>query len=70
VVVVASQGLLPQEGYQVAKLECANASSKLQHGLPCSNLVSAMIHLILTSMHSLFQDWNISLYKPLEYAFE
>jgi hypothetical protein len=29
--------------------------------LPCSTLYS---------MHSLFQDWNISLYKPLEYAFE
>jgi hypothetical protein len=24
----------------------------------------------LYSMHSLFQDWNILLYKPLEYAFE
>jgi hypothetical protein len=61
-VVVASQGLLPQEGHQVAKLEHANASSKLQHSLLlCSTLYS---------MHSLFQDWNISLHKPLEYASE
>ncbi len=45
--VVASQGLLPQEGHQVAKLEHTNASSKLQHSLP-----------------------HISLYNPLEYAFE
>jgi hypothetical protein len=49
VVVVASQGLLPQEGHQVAKLECANVSSKLQHGLPCSNLLAAMLHLILNA---------------------
>jgi hypothetical protein len=47
VVVVASQGLLPQEWHQVDKLEHANASSKLQHGLPCSNLLAAMLHLIL-----------------------
>jgi hypothetical protein len=50
-------GLLSQEGHQVAKLEHAIASSKLQHST-------------LYSMHSLFQDWNISFYKPLEYAFE
>jgi hypothetical protein len=45
VVVVASQGLLPQEGHQVAKLEHTNASSKLQHSLPHSNLLAAMLHL-------------------------
>jgi hypothetical protein len=47
VVVVASQGLLPQEGHQVAKVEHANASSMLQHGLPRSNLLATMPHLIL-----------------------
>jgi hypothetical protein len=46
VVAVASQGILPKEGHQVAKLEHANAWSKLQHGLPCSNLLAAMLHLI------------------------
>jgi hypothetical protein len=46
VVVVASQGLLPQEGHQVAKLECTKASSKLQHGLPHSNLLATVFHLI------------------------
>jgi hypothetical protein len=51
VVVVASQGLLPQEGqgHQVAKLEHANASSKLHHGLPCTNLLATMLHLILNA---------------------
>jgi hypothetical protein len=39
-VVVASQGLLPQEGHRIAKLECANVSSKLQRG-------PAVLHLIL-----------------------
>jgi hypothetical protein len=62
-VVVASQGLLPQEGHQVAKLEHTNASSKLQHSLPHSNLLAAMLRLII-------HYWNISLYNPLEYAFE
>jgi hypothetical protein len=47
VLVVASQGLLPQEGHQVAKLEHFYASSKLQRGLPRSNLLAAMLHLIL-----------------------
>jgi hypothetical protein len=47
VVVVASQGLLPQEGHHIAKLERANASSKLQRSLLCSNLLAAMLHLIL-----------------------
>ncbi len=47
-VVVASQGLLPHKGHEVAKLEHANASSKLQHSLmPCSNLLAAVLHLIL-----------------------
>jgi hypothetical protein len=48
-VVVASQGLLPQEGHQIvlAKLERANVSSKLQCILPCSNLLAATLHLIL-----------------------
>jgi hypothetical protein len=46
VVVVASQGLLPQEGHQVAKLECTKASSKLQHGPPHSNLLATVFHLI------------------------
>jgi hypothetical protein len=47
-VVVASQGLLPQEGgHRIAKLEHANASSKLQRGLPRSNLLAAVLHLIL-----------------------
>jgi hypothetical protein len=41
VVVVASQGILPQEGHQVAKLEHTDVSSKLQHDLP------ALLHLIL-----------------------
>ena len=45
--VVASQGLLPQEGHRIAKLEHANASSKLQRGLPRSNLLAAVLHLIL-----------------------
>ena len=45
--VVASQGLLPQEGHRIAKLERANASSKLQRGLPHSNLLAAVLHLIL-----------------------
>jgi hypothetical protein len=52
-------GTFPQEGHQVTKMElanassklqhglpCFNASSKLQHGLPCSNLLAAMLHLI------------------------
>jgi hypothetical protein len=46
-VVVASQGLLPQEGHRIAKLERATASSKLQCGLPRSNLLAAALHLIL-----------------------
>jgi hypothetical protein len=48
-VVVASQGILPQEGHQVAKSQLANASSKLQCGLPCSNLLAAVFHLILNA---------------------
>jgi hypothetical protein len=49
VVAAASQGLilLPQEGHQVAKLEHAKASSKLQCGRPCSNLLAATLPLIL-----------------------
>jgi hypothetical protein len=50
VVVVASQGLLPQEGHQVAKLEHTNVSSKLQRGLPCSNLFAATLHLIFDAL--------------------
>jgi hypothetical protein len=42
-VVVAIQGLLPQEGHQVAKFERGNASSKLQ----CSILLSAALQLII-----------------------
>jgi hypothetical protein len=50
VVVVASQGLLPQEGHRVAKLERDNVSSKfLQCGLPHSNLLATMLHLILSA---------------------
>jgi hypothetical protein len=45
-VVVASQGLLPQEGHQVAKLEHTNVKSKLQCSLPCSNLLAAMLHTL------------------------
>jgi hypothetical protein len=48
-VVVAIQGLLPQEGHCIAKLEHANASSKLQRGLPHSNLLAAVLHLILNA---------------------
>jgi hypothetical protein len=45
VVVVASQGVWPQEeGHQVAKLEHANASKTLQRGLPCSNLLWQDLH--------------------------
>jgi hypothetical protein len=63
--------LLPKEGHEVAKLERANASSKLQRCLPCSNLLAAACAPpYARSMHSLFQDWIISLYNPLEYAFE
>jgi hypothetical protein len=43
-------GTLPQEGHQVAKLEHTNASSKLQHGLSCSNLLAAMLQLILDAL--------------------
>jgi hypothetical protein len=50
VVVVASQGLLPQDGHQVAKLEHANVLSKfLQRGLPHSNLLATILHLILNA---------------------
>jgi hypothetical protein len=53
VVVVASWRLLPQEGHQVAKLEHANASRKLQCGLPCCNLLAAALHFLLNAfMHS------------------
>jgi hypothetical protein len=48
-VVVASPGLLPQAGHQVSKLEHANVSSKLQHRLPQSNLLAAVLHLILNA---------------------
>ncbi len=47
VVTITSQGLLPQEGHQVAKLEHANASSKLQCSLLHCNLLAAMLYLIL-----------------------
>jgi hypothetical protein len=69
VVVVASQGLLPQEGHQVAKLEHANVSSKLQCGLPCFNLLATTLHLILDAFIVPRLEYFI-IYNPLEYAFE
>jgi hypothetical protein len=66
VVVVASQ-LLPQAGHQVAKLEHTNVSSKLQCSLSCYNCCCrAQPYSYL--IHSLFEDRNIELYIPLEYA--
>jgi hypothetical protein len=75
VVVVASQGLLLiclNKGIeQVAKLEHANASSKLQHGpVPCSNLLATALHHILdgSCIHcSKIGVFHYS-YKALEYA--
>jgi hypothetical protein len=50
VVAVASQGLLPQEGHQLAKLERSNASSKLQHcRTPTYLPPSPSTHLILNA---------------------
>jgi hypothetical protein len=66
VVVVASQ-LLPQEGHQVAKLEHTNVSSKLQCSLSCYKQL-LLLRSTLYLMHSLFEDRNIELYIPLEYA--
>jgi hypothetical protein len=57
---------------QVAKLEHANASSKLPAAWPGAMLPPTYLPLqsTLYLMHSLFKDWSISLYKALEYAFE
>jgi hypothetical protein len=66
VVAGCSQGLLPQEGHQVAKQVGGSMLMLLQ----CSNLLAAMLHLILDAFIVQRLEYFDYIYPLQEYGFE